>query len=156
MICGGCTIPITVTVSCHLFLAREQDLVTEADAAAVEAAVVAMNPMAKRLPCSKSRVPLDEILNIGAFQFERLEAVSAAIRSAVAVPPTAVDHAVGSTACASCGSDDHSTDAHLHDVSIHSVCCTVDAPLVLDKVWRVVMWCRVVSHCHCECIVTRP
>jgi len=54
-----------------VLLINKMDLVSTEEAEAVVARVRELNPMAKLIECTKSRVDLDAILDIGAYDLER-------------------------------------------------------------------------------------
>ena len=56
------------------------DLVSEEQAAEVEAVIRALNPGAEIIPTSQSQVPLDRVLNTGLFDYEKAEASAGWIR----------------------------------------------------------------------------
>lgn len=80
-------------------LLNKQDLVTPEESTAVEARLKEFNTTAKLLRTTKSSVPLDEILNIGAFSFARVNALPEVVDAAAADPDTHSHSSAVSSVC---------------------------------------------------------
>lgn len=120
-----------VQIACaDLVIVNKQDLVTPDVAAAADGAVGTLNPTARVLHASHSLVPLDSILGLKAFGFDR-----SAVADAVGVSGTGQEEEEvreGHVHSPDCGTTCAAHD-HVHDDSIGSVCIATPVHLDLRK-----------------------
>ncbi|MFN3353764.1 MAG: CobW family GTP-binding protein, partial [Brevundimonas sp.] len=117
---------------------NKTDLVDAATLDAVEARLRAMNPLAPIVRTERARVPLDQVLDIGAFDLERVVEV----RPDFVNPPHGAD---GHVHDEHCGHDhdhghhhdhDHGPRGHSHGDDVRGVALSLDRPLDGQKFTR--------------------
>ncbi len=101
-----------------IVLLNKTDLVSPEALAKVEAHIRTLNPFAKIYRTERSNIPLDQILNRGAFDLKRALELD---------PHFLCDHEHGHH------HHDHAAASTIHDTDIHSISLSTDKPLDLQK-----------------------
>jgi G3E family GTPase len=100
---------------------NKAELASEAELAAIEARLKAINPLAPILRAQRANVPLDQLIGRGGFDLARIVSLEPAFLQADARGHVHDEH---------CGHDhDHAEHDHQHDSDIGTVALRSDAPM---------------------------